>query len=298
MREDLRSRPQHSRGTIYACYPHPFYPTISITGHGCRLDCKHCNRQYLEQMLPCPFPDLLYKTCVKLAERGAKGVLLSGGCNEKGYVPYERFIDAIAAVKKETGLFLSAHTGLLPENLAAELGRAGVDLVDFDLVGSDETIKNVFGLEKKVEDFVEAMKILKKNVGEVVPHICIGLDGGKIKGEFRAVELAAEINPRLLVFLVLVPTSRTPFENINPPSPEDVGKIVKWAKEKLPETELALGCMRPKTVRRAEVEISAILNGVRRVVMPSRETLDWAQKNGFQMKRVDACCSVPLGVRW
>ncbi|MFN4133113.1 MAG: hypothetical protein ACK4GQ_01940, partial [Candidatus Hadarchaeales archaeon] len=114
--------------TLYACYPHPLYPTISITGRGCRLDCRHCSRQYLEQMLPCPFPDLLFKTCVKLAERGAKGVLLSGGCNEKGYVPYEGFTEAIAAVKKETGLFVSAHTGLLPEELAVELGRAGVDL--------------------------------------------------------------------------------------------------------------------------------------------------------------------------
>ncbi|MFN4133413.1 MAG: radical SAM protein, partial [Candidatus Hadarchaeales archaeon] len=144
----------------------------------------------------------------------------------------------------------------------------------------------------------KTIKTLKKNVGEVVPHICIGLDGGKIKGEFRAVELAAEINPRLLVFLVLIPTPGTPFEKITPPRQEEVGMVIKWAREKLPETELALGCMRPKLVKRAELEISAIASGVRRVVMPSRETLEWAQKNGFYVKRLDACCSVPLGGQW
>lgn len=284
--------------TIHACYPHPSFPTISITGWSCRLDCKHCNRQYLEQMLPCPFPDLLHKTCLKLAERGAKGVLLSGGCNERGYVPYEGFTEAIAAVKKETELFLSAHTGLLPEELAVELGRAGVDLVDFDLVGDDETIREVLSLEKGVEDFVEAMKILQKNVGEVVPHVCIGLHGGNVKGEYRAIELAAEVNPRVLVFLVLIPTRGAPFEKVSPPSPAQVGDVIRWARENLPEAELALGCMRPRTGERADLEISAIANGVRRIVMPSIKTVEWAEKHGFMIKRLNACCSVPLGDRW
>ncbi len=282
-------------GVIFACYPHPAFPTISITAGGCALSCKHCNRQYLKQMIPCPFPDLLYKTCLKFAEKGIKGVLLSGGYNKEGYVPYEDFIGAIESIKKETGIFISAHTGLIPDGLAKELGRAGVGLADFDLIGDDETIKSIIGIDKKASDYLKTMKSLKKSLPDVTPHICIGLQGGKLKGEFRAVEMAAEIDPSLLVFLTLIPTRGTPLERHSPPSVQDVEKVISFAKKKIPRAEFALGCMRSRDDGRGELERVAINAGVRRVVMPTRETIEWAEKSGFQVKKIDACCAAPIG---
>ncbi len=278
--------------TFWACYPHPKFPTISITGDKCALNCKHCGRHYLQNMLACQTPDILRKTCLELASNGVHGVLLSGGYNEDGYVPFAPFLDTIEQVKNDTGLFLSAHTGLVPNWIARELGRVGVDLADFDLIGDDETIKLVLGIDRKVEDYRTAMKALKRSLPHVVPHICIGLHAGEIKGERVALELAADITPQALVMLVLVPTPRTEFEHITGPSPAEVGELIAEARLKFPEATLALGCMRPRDARRVEFELQALHAGVDRMELPSEQTTEAARKLGLQVQRIEACCSV------
>ncbi len=279
--------------TFFACYPHPRFPVISITGSGCALNCKHCGRRYLEHMRPCLTPDTLFTTCVELAANGARGLLISGGYNNEGYVPFEPFLDAIERVKRETGLFISAHTGLVPSWLARELGRAGIDLADFDLIGDDETIKLVLGIDRTVEDYRNSMKALKRSLPHVAPHICIGLHAGGIKGERKALELAAEINPQSLVMLVLVPTPETDFEHVVGPSPEAVGEIIAEARLKLPETTLALGCMRPRDSERVEFEFQALSSGIDRVELPSEQTLEAARRIGLNIRKLDTCCAVP-----
>jgi len=281
--------------TFFACYPHPRFPTISITGKECALNCGHCGRRYLEHMRLCPTPDVLFTTCSRLASKGARGVLISGGYNREGYVPFEGFIDAIGQVKRETGLFINIHTGLMPAWLSRELGRAGVDMASVDLIGSDETIELVLGIEKTTRDYGRVLKELKRVVPHVVPHICIGLHEGKIGGEARALEIAAKIQPAALVFLVLVPTAGTPFEKISPPSPSEVGELITDARSKFPEATLALGCMRPRGDKRAEFELQAIRAGVDRIEIPSEQTIEAARKLGLDVRRLEACCAVPWG---
>ena len=279
--------------TFFSCYPHPKFQTISITGDECALNCKHCNRRYLRHMLPCLTPDVLFTTCLNLASNGARGVLLSGGYNSEGYVPFEPFLDSIERVKRETGLFISAHTGLVPGWLAHELGRVGVDLADFDLIGDDETIKLVLGIDRTVEDYRRSLHVLKHSLPHIVPHICIGLHAGEIKGERAALEFAAEINPHALVLLVLVPTPGTGFEHITEPSPAEVGELIAEARLKFPMAMLALGCMRPRDAGRVELELQALRSGVDRMEVPSEQTIEAARKLGLRVLRLDACCSVP-----
>jgi hypothetical protein len=279
--------------TFWACYPHPKFPTLSITGDTCALNCKHCNRRYLRHMLPCLTPDVLFTTCLNSASNGARGVLLSGGYNGEGYVPFEPFLDAIERVKRETGLFISTHTGLVPGWLAHELGRVGVDLADFDLIGDDETIKLVLGIDRTVEDYRRSLHVLKRSLPHVVPHICIGLHAGVIKGERVALEFAAEISPRALVLLMLMPTPGTEFERITGPSPAKIGELIAEARLKFPETMLALGCMRPRDAGRVELELQALRSGVDRMEVPSEQTIEAARKLGLQVLRLNACCSVP-----
>lgn len=279
--------------TFFACYPHPRFPVLSITGRKCALNCKHCGRRYLEHMRPCLTPDTLFTTCAELAANGARGLLISGGYNNEGYVPFEPFLDAIERVKRETGLFINAHTGLVPSWLARELGRAGIDLADFDLIGDDETIKLVLGIDRTVEDYRNSMKALKRSLPYVVPHICVGLHAGEIRGELKALEVAAEINPQSLVMLVLLPTSGTGFEHVAGPSPEAVGETIAEARLKLPETMLALGCMRPRDSRRVEFEFQALSSGIDRVELPSEQTLEAARRIGLNVRKLDMCCAVP-----
>jgi hypothetical protein len=279
---------------FWACYPHPKFPTISITGNECALNCKHCSGHYLKDMIPCPAPNALLTTCLNLASNGARGVLLSGGYNEEGYVPLEPFLDVIKRVKLETGLFLNIHTGLTPTWLARELGRVGVDMVSVDVIGDDETIQFVLGLEQTTRDYKRALQCLKSAVPHVVPHICIGLHAGEIRGERKALELASEISPKALVLLVLVPTTGTEFEHVNGPSSMEVGELIAEARLKFPNTTLALGCMRPRSAERVELELQALRSGVDRMEIPHKQTLKTARDFGLQVRKLDACCAVPM----
>jgi len=245
-------------------------------------------------MLPCPTPDVLRKTCLKLASDGARGVLLSGGYNEEGYVPFEPFLDEIERVKRETGLFMSVHTGLMQGWLAREIGRAGVDLADFDLIGDDETIELVLGIERAVEDYRRTLKELGKWLPHVVPHICIGLHAGDLRGEFTALEIVADSNCSTLVLLVLNPTVGTKFEEVHPPAPGVIGEVIARARLRLPEATLALGCMRPRGVERVEIELQALRSGIDRVEIPEQRTIEAARAIGLDIKRLDACCAVPI----
>jgi len=280
--------------TFYACYPHPKFPALSITGDACALRCKHCGRRYLQHMLPCSTPDVLRKTCLKLASDGVRGVLLSGGYNEDDYVPFEPFVDAIERVKRETGLFMSAHTGLMPGWLAREVGKAGVDLADFDLIGDDETIKLVLGTERTVKDYRQTLKELSRWLPHVVPHVCIGLHAGELRGELTALEIAADLNCSALVLLVLTPTIGTKFEVVDPPAPRVIGEVVARARLGLLEATLALGCMRPRGVERVEIELQALRSGIDRVEIPDARTIDAARSMGLDIKRLNACCAVPI----
>ena len=280
--------------TFFSCYPHPKFPTISITSDKCALNCKHCGRRYLRHMISCPTPDILFTTCSKLASNGARGVLLSGGYNSEGYVPFEPFLDAIERVKRETGIFISTHTGLVPGWLAHELGRAGIDLADFDLIGDDETIKLVLGIDRTVEDYRRSLHALKRSLPHIVPHICIGLHAGELRGEFRALEMVSGFEISGLVFLVLTPTPSTHFKNVKSPRPSAVGEVIAGARLKFSKIPLALGCMRPRSRERVEFELQAVRSGVDRMVVPAADTIEEVNRMGMEMKRVDTCCSLPV----
>jgi len=281
---------------FFACYPHPSFPTISITGDKCAFCCKHCGRRYLKNMISCTTPEALRDECLRLSSNGVRGVLLSGGYNKEGYVPFEPFLDAIKSVKSETGMFISAHTGLVSESLAKDLGKAGVDLADFDLIGDDSTIELVLGVRKKVEDYQRSMKALKRYVKYVVPHICVGLHAGEVRGEFRALEMASEIKPPLVVLLVLTPTAGTEFEKSLAPSVDDFRRVAAEARLRFPEAQLSLGCMRPRDSGRLGMELAALQAGFDRIELPAEQTLEAARDMGLEVKKLRACCAVPEDV--
>ncbi len=285
---------------FFACYPHPNFPTISITGDVCKLCCKHCGRHYLKGMVSCTTPESLRERCLALHAKGAKGVLLSGGYNEEGYVPFEPFLGAIAEVKKTTGMFISAHTGLVPDRLARRMGEAGIDLADFDLVGDDATIKLVLGIDKTVEQYRQSMMSLSRSLPYLVPHICVGLHEGGLRGEFRAIDMAAEFAPPLVVLLVLAPTPGTVFAGLSPPSPGDFEKVAVKARLSFPAAQLSLGCMRPRGTQRLETELAALRAGFDRIELPAERTIGAARAMGLRVRKLPACCAVPEEViaRW
>ena len=279
-----------------AYYVWPRFPSLSLSGLSCSLHCKHCNRVYLKDMIDVSSPEKLIEKCREAKERGAIGVLLSGGCTKKGeIINLRRFLPTIGKIKEETGLIIKLHTGIVDRELAEMIASADIDIASVEVVGSNNAIRNVFGLDLKVEDYKRTLENLRDaGVKHIVPHVCIGLNAGRLDGEFEAIDLVREnIKPSVFVLIVLRPTKGTEFENVKIPSPEDVYKVVRYAKESFPDVDISLGCMRPRAEGRVEIERSALLAGATRMEIPSKETLRLAEKLGYKVKRIEACCALP-----
>ena len=274
-------------------YPKPRFPSVSITGSSCALRCKHCSGHYLAGMRGAETPSKLKEFCAAHEADGGLGVLVSGGSDLQGRVPLGRFYGEIGWVKENTGLIVNVHTGLLDTRQAEEIASTGVDIVSVDVVGSDETIRRVYGLDATVEDYAETLNALKDaGVANVVPHICVGLDFGEVRGEARAIEVASEIEPEIIVILGLIPTQDTAMEAVDPPSSEDLAKVVAATRLMSPGSSVAVGCMRSR-VEKGRGEVLAISAGADRLVLPASTTVMAAAAEGFEIKHLDGCCSIP-----
>ena len=71
------------------------YPAISLTGSRCELQCEHCKGRLLDPMIQVTEPDDLLEKAVYLEKRGAHGLLLSGGSDREGRLPWAKYGDAI-----------------------------------------------------------------------------------------------------------------------------------------------------------------------------------------------------------
>ncbi len=238
-------------------------------------------------------PEKLKEFCVRHEANGGVGLLISGGSTVDGRVPLTSFLDTIRWVKNNTGLVINLHTGMLSKAEAEEIAATGVDITSVDLVGSQETLKEVYGLNASLKDYGDTLIHLRDGgVPFIAPHICVGLHYGEVRGEKHAITLAAEIKPETIVFISLIPTEDTPMANVEPPRVDDIVSLIRYAKETSPVSDISLGCMRSR-VYKTELEWRAIESGVDRVALASRSTEKKALENGYRILKLDSCCATP-----
>ncbi|MGQ9587851.1 MAG: radical SAM protein [Thermoplasmata archaeon] len=262
-----------------------------MTGRSCSLDCKHCSRKYLDGMIPATTPADLLAVAEALAERGAKGFLLSGGADSKGRVRVAEFAGAIKEIKSSTDLRINAHIGLTSLEDIQKLVESGVDSFSVDVYGSDDTIHEVLGLDARVDDYLAVVEELKSCGARVVaPHICIGVHRGRIRGEPNAVELLKRIGPDVLILISLIPTKGTAYQGVAPPDKEMLLSVVEKARMDLPDTKLVLGCMRSKMDRSSEADL--VRAGLDGIVLPATNTVERLRSDGYIVKKRSVCCSL------
>lgn len=273
---------------LHCYYPGKKFPSISVTGKNCALNCKHCEHQYLEHMIPAETPEKLLDVCLKLDKDGANGILISGGCNSNGKVPLEKFYNILKKIKKETNLLINVHTGLVDEADANALSDTNIDAVSVDVVGDTDTIREIYGLKKTKEDYFETLlHLADSSIPTIAPHICIGLHNGEIRGEFEALNNIKKINPPVLIINSRI--SRN-IKKTKEPLTKDVTRILSIARGMFPDTHLVLGCMRSR--KNIEAEFSALEIGVNGIVLPSKRTIGRALENGYSVKKVEMCCGI------
>jgi uncharacterized radical SAM superfamily protein len=277
--------------TKHYCSSSEDFPTISVTGKGCALKCKHCGGLVLNTMYAAVTPEELFETCAELNERGAKGCLISGGCLPDGSVPLERFIPKMAEIKKRFGLTLFVHTGIIDFSTASALKKAGVDAALIDIIGLDKTIREIYNLHITVKDYADSLEALTAARIPFVPHVIVGLQYGRLEGEKQALEMISKSAPSALVIIAFMPIRKTEMENVKPPKPQDIARVLAVSRLMFPSIPLVLGCMRAKDAFRSKTEIMAMKAGVDAIAFPTEEALKFAESQELKYSFSSYCCS-------
>ena len=272
------------------------FPAFSITAGACGLDCDHCQAKILEPMIPATSPAMLEaKVREMVASEDLRGFLLSGGSNRRNEIPYERYMPAIERLKRDfPHLKIAIHSALTDPARARSMEAAGVDTAMMDVIGAEATIREVYHLERPVEDFEATLEALCATSMQVVPHIVIGLHYGRLLGEARALDIVSRHRIHSLVLVVVMPFYAKPG-TFATPATSDVGRIFLEARRSLHDREVLLGCARPPGMHRRVTDAYAVAAGLDGIAFPADGTLAVAGAVGRPVVQEHACCSIKTG---
>lgn len=254
--------------------------SISLTDHGCEQNCAHCNGHYLKgmQMLSKLQTDALNEY---------DAVLISGGSSRNGSVPVAAHIDTILALPEN--LQLNLHPGYQPVEPLLPLKKRK-PVVSFDLPGSDAVIRNIFKLPYRTEDYRKLFISYAKHF-DTIAHICIGINGGKNSGEESTLDFLAEQSVKQAVFIIFRPTPGTELASAQPPELKRVCEVFRYARNRM-KSQLLLGCMRPASTYRRDVDILAWLYGIRKIVQPHHELISILESHNIAINEYKNCCAL------
>lgn len=272
------------------------FPAFSVTAGACALDCDHCQAKILEPMIPATTPEMLDRKVRDLILlQDLQGFLLSGGSNRRNEIKYERYYPVIEKLKRDfPHLKIAIHSALLDERRAKLMESAGVDTAMMDVIGAEATIRQVYHLDRPVEDFEATLAALCATRMEVVPHIVIGLHYGRILGEARALDICARNGIHSLVLVVIMPFYARPgtFET---PETTDVGRIFLEARRRLAGKPVNLGCARPAGMHKRITDAYAVMAGLDGIAFPADGAVAVAEAIGRPYEQAHACCSIKVG---
>jgi len=253
--------------------------------------CQHCKGKLLQRLIPATTCIGLEKIGLALHARGAKGILLTGGCDERGIVPIRNIIPAIKKLKEKTDMILIAHTGFITLEEAKLLKESGLSGIGFDVMGDMDTVKEVYGLHVSEKEYIDSLRAISDSGLSVFPHVCVGIHFGKLGGELRALEMMRSIAPSTVIITGLMPVAGTPMEHIKP-QPSDFEFVIKKAIEMFPKTPIVLGCAHSSGKDRDRIEKTALLCRVSGIAAPTMGTIGFAKKNGYEINFYGTCCGL------
>ncbi len=269
------------------------FAAISVTGSRCDLRCAHCRGKLLESMIPAEDPETFLRMTDQLRLKGAHGILVSGGADDNGEVPLEKFIPSIDTLKKNDPRFkVIVHTGLIRRETAKKLREAAVDQILIDVIGDEDTIHEVYHLGRRVEDYEETLWMLKEMGHRLAPHIIIGHHLGEIRGEWRAIEMVTNVGVETIVLVVFKNLQPEAGNHLKVPNPDEISRISAITRILNPDIPIRMGCIRPAHPWKAVMEKEAIDSGINTIAYPLQGTIDYARDMGLETKFIELCCSL------
>jgi len=237
-------------------------------------------------MIKAESPQALYWLAKRLARRGVKGLLVSGGFDSEGKLPIKPYLPTLRSIKEELGLIISVHAGMVDLETAKALRRSKVDVIDYEVILDDVVIRDLMNLRDKGKE--DCLKSLKALIDEgppfIAPHVPVGFRYGKVVREFEALEVISDYNPYAVILLIYTPPRGGGFP---PPPLYEVMNLISYAKRKV-KGELALGCIRPKEFKELLDPVLVREGLMDRIVLPA---LSLVRKYGLRV--VGSCCSLP-----
>jgi len=244
-------------------------------------------------MIPAEDPESFLRIGDRLRLQGAHGILVSGGADLHGEVPLKTFIPSIKVMKEKDPQFkVIVHTGLIRRETAEELKEAGIDQILIDVIGDDDTIREVYRLNKRVEDYEETLWMLKEVGHRLAPHIIIGHHFGELRGEWRALEIITRVGVETIVLVIFKPLNVSGRNHFKIPKSEETSRISAIARVLNPEIPIRMGCIRPAHPWKGEMERGFILSGVNTIAYPLQGTIEYAKERGLHTKFIEMCCSL------
>lgn len=271
--------------------PRRFLP-ISVTGSACALSCDHCQTKVLDGMISARAGEDLFVLASRLRAGGSEGLLVSGGSTRAGGVPLLPHLRHIPRIRSELGMKVIVHSGVVSPGLAAGLAEAGVDGVMLDIIGADETLRDVYHLNLTVADMERSLALLAGQGLRIIPHIVLGLHYGKFLGEHRALEMLTRYPVSTLILVVLTPLTGTPMEHIPPPPADQVAGFFADARLAAPATPVNLGCARPLGPAKTDLDKAAIDLGLNGIAYPADGAIAYAASRGLTPRLFEYCCSL------
>jgi len=272
------------------------FPAFSITAAACGLNCDHCQKKILEPMITATSPGMLDQKVRQLIEsQELNGFLLSGGSNKRNEINYTRYLPVVEQLKSDyPDIRIAVHSALMKKQQAKDMESAGVDTVMMDVIGAQETIQQVYKLDRPVADFEETLAALCSTTMEVTPHIVIGLHYGQILGEANALDIVSRYPVTALVLVVIMPFYSKPGTFVTPGT-SDVGRLFLEARERLPDKQVLLGCARPPGMHKRVTDTYAIMAGLDGIAFPADGAVSVAHTIGRPFEQAHSCCSIKLG---
>jgi len=255
---------------MIAYIPNPYFPSVTLSKK-CMLHCKHCMGRYLHQMMD------IEQFKKRMSNMNINGVLISGGFNKKGeLLNLRKYLPFMKKMRKK--IYIAVHPGFVDEEIAEKLSASSH--IAFMDIPSEKAIKNVFGLDRSTEDYLNTMHFLQDAGLKVSPHITAGLNYGKIEEWYILDELKNSPIEKLVLNFIL-PTARTPFENVRIDK-DDAIEFFKEARKKI--KKITIGCMRPRYL-----DIPLIEAGAEEMANPSPEARKYLHND---IKEIRWCCGI------
>lgn len=268
------------------------FRAVSVTGSACALQCDHCQAKVLDSMISVKAGQDLFDVARALKEQGGEGILVSGGSTRGGGVPLRSHLRHVPRIRQELGMKVVIHSGVVDPALAGDIARSGADAVMLDIIGADETIRDVYHLPLSTADFDRSLALLAEHGLKIIPHIVLGLHYGRFLGEHQALEMVGAYPVSTLILVVLVPLVGTPMAHLPPPPVDDVVAFFETSRRAMPSTRINLGCARPMASMKSTLDRAAVDLGLNGIAYPAEGAIAYARSKGLEPKLYEWCCSM------